>query len=210
MIAPIAPHLAEELYEHGGGSEPSVFLTGWANTPVDASADPAELLLTLRSGTSALFESARAAKQLKAPSEAQLWLWGDGCGPVRDHGTLVTPVDANLAASSLARVLGVSEVHLERPEAGSAGSVEGTCRTGEPKPSTRLTWQPTASCPWQSPRQDYKSAPGAGSMPRTGKTNCVRGVPRWYRCKRMHPVACSIPAIWCGAALFWPPDPADP
>ncbi|WRT67996.1 uncharacterized protein IL334_004971 [Kwoniella shivajii] len=65
ILAPIAPHFAEELYEHMGGKEASVFLVPW--TAEDVWSDPtikAEMsrVLSIRAEVQQLVEKARAEK----------------------------------------------------------------------------------------------------------------------------------------------------
>lgn len=65
MVAPIVPHLAEEVYESVGGEQSSVFLEGW--TPetkwTDNSASgQMTALLAMRGSVMGLMEEARQAK----------------------------------------------------------------------------------------------------------------------------------------------------
>ncbi|KAK4689695.1 isoleucyl-tRNA synthetase, partial [Tremellales sp. Uapishka_1] len=82
IMAPIVPHLAEELYEVSKKDvKSSLFkehwtatLSQWKNNEV--SQDMTSLLV-IRSHVLALMEEARAAKRMRSPAEAQLSITGD-------------------------------------------------------------------------------------------------------------------------------------
>ncbi|ORY30574.1 mitochondrial isoleucyl-tRNA synthetase [Naematelia encephala] len=81
IIAPIAPHLAEELYETAGrGTRSSVFLDQWNPdvTWLDSNLKIAmDQILTLRVESQRLVEAARQDKNIKTAAEADLWVDGE-------------------------------------------------------------------------------------------------------------------------------------
>ncbi|KAK8858784.1 isoleucine-tRNA ligase [Kwoniella newhampshirensis] len=90
IIAPITPHLAEELYEHSaaGGTESSVFLETWQ--------------------PDRLTEDARSAKSIKTSSQADLYIQAQRSGS-RESELL------NEHVTTLAGLFGVSRVELGPP-----------------------------------------------------------------------------------------------
>ncbi|WOO76802.1 Isoleucine--tRNA ligase [Vanrija pseudolonga] len=106
MTAPIAPHLAEEVYEASGSPvKSSVFLdhwspeTEWLNPTAH---DEMTALLTVRTELQKLLTSAREAKQLRVGTEATLQIASSG-----DLSSLLAKNEALLAS-----IFGVSEVRL--------------------------------------------------------------------------------------------------
>ncbi|WVN90528.1 uncharacterized protein L203_105764 [Cryptococcus depauperatus CBS 7841] len=102
IIAPIVPHLAEELYDHTeNGTEDS---TTWVNPAVTRDM---EKLLELRPGVQQLIEHARSDRYLKKSGEAELWL------NVQGNEELVKFL--TIHESLLMSILGVSRVVLGQP-----------------------------------------------------------------------------------------------
>lgn len=65
MVAPIVPHLAEEVYEAAGGSQSSLFLEGWTpeTNRLDSEAcETMTALLSMRTLVLGMMEEARQAK----------------------------------------------------------------------------------------------------------------------------------------------------
>ncbi|WWC88449.1 uncharacterized protein L201_003360 [Kwoniella dendrophila CBS 6074] len=99
ILAPITPHLAEEIYEHMGGREISIFLdcwnpeTSWLDATVKSDMTK---ILSLRAEVQKLVEQARAEKRLKTSSQAKVYL------------SQIIGTDAQ----SLSALLGVSSVEL--------------------------------------------------------------------------------------------------
>ncbi|ODO00230.1 isoleucine-tRNA ligase [Cryptococcus amylolentus CBS 6273] len=106
IMAPIIPHLAEELYQNIDALEDSsAFLGTWE--PSDAWSDPAlqkdvGYLLAIKPLVSQLVEEARAAKHVKMSSETELWI------AASDISHTVLSRHANLLQS----LFGVSRVTL--------------------------------------------------------------------------------------------------
>ncbi|WVQ73364.1 isoleucine-tRNA ligase [Cryptococcus sp. DSM 104548] len=105
IMAPIVPHLAEELYENTNTlKDSSAFLKTWE--PSDAWSDPAlekdvGYLLAIKPFVSQLVEEVRAAKLIKMSSETELWI---------DGGESNTVLSRH--ADLLPSLLGVSRVSL--------------------------------------------------------------------------------------------------
>ncbi|KAJ7173766.1 tRNA synthetases class I-domain-containing protein [Mycena filopes] len=80
IMAPIVPHLAEEIHEASKETDSSVFMTGW--TPLDAewsdpkAAEDMKVLLRLRTAVLKGLEDARADKKIKSSLEAEVEILG--------------------------------------------------------------------------------------------------------------------------------------
>ncbi|WWD18679.1 hypothetical protein CI109_103133 [Kwoniella shandongensis] len=111
IIAPITPHLAEELYEHSAaGRKSSVFLETWQPDVAKVSA-----LLAIRGRVQRLSEDARAAESLKTLNQADLYIQAQSVG--LQESEILTE-----SAMTLSGLFGVSEVELKAPPAQTAES----------------------------------------------------------------------------------------
>nr|XP_031864411.1 isoleucine-tRNA ligase [Kwoniella shandongensis]KAA5531483.1 isoleucine-tRNA ligase [Kwoniella shandongensis] len=119
IIAPITPHLAEELYEHSAaGRKSSVFLETWQ--PDDTWLDhtvkaKVSALLAIRGRVQRLSEDARAAESLKTLNQADLYIQAQSVG--LQESEILTE-----SAMTLSGLFGVSEVELKAPPAQTAES----------------------------------------------------------------------------------------
>ncbi|KAK6907961.1 hypothetical protein I203_101962 [Kwoniella mangroviensis CBS 8507] len=77
LLAPITPHLAEEIYENIGGKEASVFLEpwipdlSWLNPTVKSKMSQ---IISLRAEVQKLVENARAEKRIKVGNQTEVYL----------------------------------------------------------------------------------------------------------------------------------------
>nr|XP_019012976.1 isoleucine-tRNA ligase [Kwoniella pini CBS 10737]OCF51757.1 isoleucine-tRNA ligase [Kwoniella pini CBS 10737] len=106
ILAPITPHLAEELYEYMKGKESSVFLDPWSpnlswlNPNLKAEFSQ---ILSVRAEVQKLAEQARSEKHIKTSNQAHVNL---------SH---FMGSDVTTSAQSLSALLGVSSVSLQEP-----------------------------------------------------------------------------------------------
>ncbi|WVO24937.1 isoleucine-tRNA ligase [Cryptococcus decagattii] len=110
MMAPIVPHLSEELYENmDGPKKSSVFLETWKPdvSPDDYLKTEMDILLAIKPEVLKLVEEARSAKHIKTSSQSELSL----------QAQPGTPLDELLKRNSdmLSSLLSVSRVVLEKP-----------------------------------------------------------------------------------------------
>ncbi|GMK54006.1 hypothetical protein CspeluHIS016_0105920 [Cutaneotrichosporon spelunceum] len=137
MIAPIVPHLAEEVYESMGAThrKKSVFLEHWTEGKswIDQeAADEMAVLLDIRGEVLSMLETARQDKHVRVPTETAVYL-------------APSPTTENLLnrhAALLPSILGVSVVQFTTPPS-STWSLSGKSESA----SITLAPSPAHQCP---------------------------------------------------------------
>ncbi|AFR98680.2 isoleucine-tRNA ligase [Cryptococcus neoformans C23] len=148
MMAPIVPHLGEELYENmDGPKKSSVFLETWK--PDQSWVDDylkaeMETLLAIKPEVMKLVEEARSAKHIKTSSQAELFL----------QAQAGTPLDELLKRNSdmLSSLLGVSRVVLEKCSNDQAKPLSWSCNADTEIGSSRLSLALLPASHHQCPR----------------------------------------------------------